>query len=170
MVYSFLIIENEQFVKLKKESQEIEFDNNDKITLVLSKNIETALNQKGKAAEKLFKLKEELNNDHSIKVIKIKIDSKNQKDLLEISKNTVNLQTCEDIPEEVDCNIFQIQSPKESTKFINIFKRSLKQINKEIKPNQGYKLNDSRKFSLKYNDVKKSEAELKLLPGSTKTD
>lgn len=58
------------FHKLKKECSEISIDQNDKIMVVLNRNIELALADKMAAAQKLTELERWLDMDHNINLVK----------------------------------------------------------------------------------------------------
>ena len=81
----FLKVVNEIFSRLKTECHEIRSGQVERIINVLSKNIESALDEKSKALTRFLELKGVLDEDHSMKIIKCEFE-----DLLNKIKSSIN--------------------------------------------------------------------------------
>ena len=68
---------SETFKRLKKESEEIQFDGGDKTMVVLNKNLELALNEKSFAVLRLGELQRALDEDYTF-LKRVKLNKKNQ--------------------------------------------------------------------------------------------
>lgn len=109
----FRYLANDFFSKLKREYAEIVEDPKDRTLCVLKKNIEVALEQKKMVAIKIHKLKNLLDNDHSIEAIKEKIRGQQENEDITSDFDL--------IPDECDNTIFRVQMPIESNYFFNRF-------------------------------------------------
>ena len=114
-------------LKLKKECQDIELGQNDKVLIVLAKNVEVALEEKRKVAALFYNVKKALNNDYSIEeikeVYKQSVISTIVERILSLIIATNADDDTEEIPEEVDKALHKIMNPITTRRFSNRFQQ-----------------------------------------------
>ena len=92
-------IVEETFSKLKKDCNEIIFDQNEKTVFVLAKNVKIALTEKEKVAARYFQLLEIINTDHSLPAIKEYLRTMNVSEFSALDSGTLSIKPLQKLEE-----------------------------------------------------------------------
>ena len=85
--------------KLKKDCNEIIFDENEKTVFVLAKNVKIALTEKEKVAARYSQLAEIINTDHSLPAIKEYLRTMNVSEFSALDSGTLSIKPLQKLEE-----------------------------------------------------------------------
>lgn len=157
----------ETFTKLQRECREISLDQEEKTVSVLSKNIEVGLREKAKALIQLTEVKRTLGEDYD-KSLKVLNRVKHSLKAVEEEKDF------EEIPEEVDIELYRVHNPSATKRFMNSFQDAKKTRSQVFEQEQSEFTKGIEEFHSKKKNVSVSchksatQSEMKSLPPKAK--